>query len=57
MTMYAKYINNANVKMEVYRQQDGQRISDARITIGADGKNRLDGSTYMRPGIMRDIKV
>ena len=55
--MVAKYVDAANVKMEIYRQQNGRRIRDALITVGADGKNKLDGRTYVRPGILRDIKV
>lgn len=57
LAMYAKYIDAANVKMEIYRQQNGRRIRDALITVGADGKNKLGGRTYIRPGILRDLKA
>ena len=56
--LFGQYVSPTKMSFELSRQQDGQHVNDAQLSLAFDEDERLlRGRSYMRPTLWNDIQA
>jgi hypothetical protein len=53
--VYAKYISAYHMQFEIYRQHDGEKITDVMMALQLQEQNIINGKLNIRPALTREI--